>query len=153
MEIWQADDHGAYIHSRSPIANRDVNFQGYGKFETASSGEYLFRTIKPVPYPGRPAPHIHFKVKKGGRELLTTQCYVKGDPGNERDRIWQDIGDGRRKDSVTIPFVALSNSTIGELAAAFDIVLGTTPSCEKTTVSGIDRSSAGRNASADSQRS
>jgi len=52
VEIWQADDHGAYIHSKSPIANRDVNFQGYGKFETASSGEYLFRTVKPGLYPG-----------------------------------------------------------------------------------------------------
>src|SRR6476646_10637605 len=31
VEIWQADDHGAYIHSRSPIANRDVHFSGKWK--------------------------------------------------------------------------------------------------------------------------
>ena len=127
VEIWQCDHEGVYIHSgdvnRKP---RDTHFQGFGRFLTDSSGAYYFRTIKPVAYPGR-TPHIHFKVKKGGRELLTTQCYVKGDPGNERDRIWQDIGDSQRKDSVTIPFAAVPGSTIGELAATFDIVLGITP--------------------------
>ena len=127
VEIWQCDHEGIYIHSgdvnRKP---RDRHFQGFGRFLTDSSGAYYFRTIKPVAYPGR-TPHIHFKIKKGGRELLTTQCYVKGDPGNERDRIWQGIGDRQRKDSVTIPFVVLPNSKIGELAATFDIVLGTTP--------------------------
>ena len=30
-------------------------------------GEYRFRTIKPVAYPGRPAPHIHVKVKRGDK--------------------------------------------------------------------------------------
>lgn len=53
VEIWQADNNGAYIHSASPIANRDSNFQGYGRFLTASSGEYLFRSVKPGLYPGR----------------------------------------------------------------------------------------------------
>ena len=55
--------------SRSPIANRDVNFQGYGKFETASSGEYLFRTVKPGLYPGRTR-HVHMIV-----ELDVKQAY------------------------------------------------------------------------------
>jgi protocatechuate 3,4-dioxygenase beta subunit len=59
LEIWQADNNGAYIHSASPIANRDANFQGYGRFQTGSSGEYLFRTVKPGLYPGRTR-HIHF---------------------------------------------------------------------------------------------
>ena len=39
VEIWQADNNGAYIHSASPVRNRDANFQGYGKFETASDGQ------------------------------------------------------------------------------------------------------------------
>ena len=55
------------------------NFQGFGRFLTGSSGEYYFRTIKPVPYPGR-TPHIHFKVKLRGKDQFTTQCYVKGNP-------------------------------------------------------------------------
>src|SRR5438128_1666562 len=81
VEIWQCDAHGAYLHSGTGNADqRDKNFQGFGRFTTASSGEYYFRTIKPVPYPGR-TPHIHFKIKKGRNELLTTQCYIKGHPG------------------------------------------------------------------------
>ena len=63
----------------------DANFQGFGRFLTGSSGEYYFRTIKPVPYPGR-TPHIHFKIKQSGKELLTTQCYIKGEPQNEQGR-------------------------------------------------------------------
>src|SRR5437588_1903312 len=79
VEIWQCDAHGVYLHSADSARGsgpdrRDRNFQGFGRFTTGPSGEYRFRTIKPVQYPGRPAPHIHFKVKKNDRELLTTQC-------------------------------------------------------------------------------
>ena len=127
VEIWQCDHAGVYIHSQDVNRKpRDGNFQGYGRFLTDSSGSYYFRTIKPVAYPGR-TPHIHFKVKKGGRELLTTQCYVRGDAGNEKDMIWQRIADPRSRESVTIPFVPVPGSKIGELAATFDIVLGLTP--------------------------
>jgi protocatechuate 3,4-dioxygenase, beta subunit len=127
VEIWQVDNNGAYLHSRDPNrAKRDANFQGYGRFETASKGEYRFRTIKPVPYPGR-TPHIHFKVRKGNRELLTTQCYVKGHPQNERDGIYMGIRDAKARESVTIAFVPVEGSRTGELTARFDIVLGFTP--------------------------
>src|SRR5688572_5341589 len=52
MEIWQADNSGAYIHPQSMgYAGRDLNFQGFGRFLTGSTGEYLFRTIKPGLYP------------------------------------------------------------------------------------------------------
>jgi protocatechuate 3,4-dioxygenase beta subunit len=127
VEIWQVDANGAYIHSRSANRDRrDSNFQGFGRFETSSAGEYRFRTIKPVPYPGRTA-HIHVKVKKGDRELLTTQCYVKGEPGNARDGILRRIPDPRLREAVIVDFARVPDSTIGELAARFDIVLGSTP--------------------------
>ncbi len=129
VEIWQCDAKGVYLHtadSGPKDRQRDKNFQGFGRFTTASSGEYYFRTIKPVPYPGR-CPHIHFKVKKGGKELLTTQCYVKGDPRNERDGIYLDVPKGKERDSVTIDFVKVKDSKIGELAAQFTIILGVTP--------------------------
>src|SRR5437763_12668569 len=62
VEIWQCDAKGVYLHTAdSGRKERDTNFQGFGRFLTGSSGEYYFRTIKPVPYPGR-TPHIHFKV-------------------------------------------------------------------------------------------
>src|ERR1700678_2885242 len=75
VEIWQCDANGVYLHTGDSDGKKDKqdkNFQGFGRFVTASSGEYYFRTIKPVPYPGR-TPHIHVRVIKGGRELLTTQ--------------------------------------------------------------------------------
>jgi len=100
VEIWQVDNNGAYLHSNSSNREkRDSNFQGFGRFLTGSTGEYMFRTIKPVPYPGR-TPHIHFAVKIKGQEKFTTQCYIQGEPGNERDGILNSIRDARAKASV-----------------------------------------------------
>ena len=127
VEIWQCDHNGAYLHGGSGQGDRrDKNFQGFGRFLTGSSGEYLFRTIKPVSYPGR-TPHIHFKLKAKGKELLTTQCYIKGFAGNERDGVWRGIGDAKARESVTVDFAPIQGAKAGELAAKFDIVLGVTP--------------------------
>jgi len=127
VEIWQCDQHGAYLHSGTGNREkRDKNFQGFGRFLTGGDGQYYFRTIKPVPYPGR-TPHIHFKVKVKGQDKLTTQCYIKGHAGNERDGIWRDIPEGKLGASVTVPFEPIPRSKIGELAAKFDMVLGWTP--------------------------
>jgi protocatechuate 3,4-dioxygenase beta subunit len=127
IEIWQVDGKGVYLHTGdSGRRKRDENFQGFGRFLTGSSGEYYFRTVKPIAYPGR-TPHIHFKVKMGGKELLTTQCYVKGEAGNDRDGIYRGIRDAKQRESVTVEFAPVKGSKIGELAAKFDIVLGWTP--------------------------
>lgn len=128
VEIWQCDNTGVYLHSRDSDGkkNRDKNFQGFGRFLTSSKGEYYFRTIKPVPYPGR-TPHIHFKIKKSGKELLTTQCYIKGHRQNERDGIFRSLRDAKSRDSLLVDFVPVKESRIGELAARFDVVLGVTP--------------------------
>lgn len=126
VEIWQCDAAGAYLHSGTTNKEkRDKNFQGFGRFLTGSSGEYLFRTIKPVPYPGR-TPHIHYMVKMKGQEKFTTQCYIEGHEGNAKDGIWKGLDEKGRK-AVTVPFAPMKNSRIGELAARFDIVLGFTP--------------------------
>jgi protocatechuate 3,4-dioxygenase beta subunit len=127
VEIWQCDHNGAYLHSGTGNREkRDAHFQGFGRFLTGSTGEYLFRTIKPVPYPGR-TPHIHYAIKMKGKKELITQCYIEGHPGNERDGIWRNIKDEKARKSVTIPFTPIKNSKIGELAARFDIVMGLTP--------------------------
>ncbi len=127
VEIWQVDSNGAYIHTRDPHGeNHDKNFQGFGRFLTGSTGEYYFRTIKPVLYTGRTR-HIHFKIKRGSKELLTTQCYVKGEPANARDFVYRGIRDLKARESVTIDFAPIPGSRIGELAANFDVVLGFTP--------------------------
>ena len=127
VEIWQCDNQGAYLHTRTDNRDdRDKNFQGFGRFVTGSSGEYVFRTIKPVPYPGR-TPHVHFAIKMKGREKWTTQCYIKGHPGNERDGIWRNIKDEKQREAITVDFAPLAESKAGELAARFDIVPGFTP--------------------------
>jgi protocatechuate 3,4-dioxygenase beta subunit len=129
VEIWQVDSTATYLQERSGKARAsfDGNFQGFGRFQTGSSGEYYFRTIKPVPYPSRPAPHIHFLIRAKGLEPWTTQLYIKGHAGNERDHIYRHIGDGKAQELVTVEFAPIKTSRIGELAAKFDIVLGSTP--------------------------
>lgn len=127
VEIWQVDSSGAYLHSGSDNRDRrDKNFQGFGRFLTGRDGGYYFRTIKPVAYPGR-TPHIHFAVKTKGREPFTTQCYVKGEPRNERDGVLRSIRDDKARESVIVDFAPIEDSKIGELAATFEIVLGFTP--------------------------
>jgi protocatechuate 3,4-dioxygenase beta subunit len=131
VEIWQVDSQGIYLHTESPRReNLDKNFQGFGKFLTSSKGEYYFRTIKPVPYGegrGGRTPHIHFAVRLKGQEQFTTQCYVKGEPRNEEDRIYLSVKDPADRAAITIEFDPLEGSQAGELAANFDIVLGHTP--------------------------
>ncbi len=91
IEIWQCDEEGHYDHPRDG-SKMDPSFQGFGRVTLGANGEFRFRTIKPTPYVGR-TPHIHAKVKLGSRELLTTQFYVAGDPGNAGDGIWRRMGE------------------------------------------------------------
>ena len=127
VEIWQVDHHGAYLHEGSANQDKqDKNFQGFGRFLTGSTGEYYFRTIKPVPYPGR-TPHIHVAIKMKGRDKWTTQCYIKGHPGNEKDGLWRGITDPKQRAAVTIDFNPVKGSRTGELSANFDLVMGFTP--------------------------
>lgn len=127
VEIWQCDNEGAYLHSKGMSTDkRDKNFQGFGRFLTGSKGEYLFRTIKPVSYPGR-TPHIHYKIKSQGKDLLVTQCYIKGDKRNDDDMVYKGIKDEKARASVAVDFVPLPKAKAGELSAVFDIVLGFTP--------------------------
>ena len=100
VEIWQCD-HAGHYHHPGDGGRADAAFQGFGRVTVGSDGRYRFRTIKPVPYSGR-TPHIHVKVKLGRRELLTTQLYVEGDPANQRDFLWRNLGPDRAL--VTVPF-------------------------------------------------
>jgi protocatechuate 3,4-dioxygenase beta subunit len=126
IEIWQCDSKEVYLAQGSNGGRHDPNFQGFGRFVTGSTGDYYFRTIKPVPYPGR-TPHIHFKVKKGGRELLTTQLFINGHPQNKTDGVFRGIRDPLERELVLVDFKPLKESKIGELSARFDIVVGLTP--------------------------
>jgi len=101
VEIWQCDEDGRYHHPGDG-GRADPAFQGFGRMQVGRDGAYRFRTIRPARYGSR-TPHIHFKVRLGAQELLTTQLYVEGDPGNERDFLWRRLSaDGRR--AITVPF-------------------------------------------------
>jgi protocatechuate 3,4-dioxygenase, beta subunit len=126
VEIWQADNNGAYIHTASPVTNREPNFQGYGKFETASNGQYLFRTVKPGIYPGRTR-HIHYQIKVPGRGSLITQCHFEGEALNANDMVLNGISNAAQKQAVIRPIESVASSAIGEKRVTFDIVMGMTP--------------------------
>jgi protocatechuate 3,4-dioxygenase beta subunit len=126
VEIWQCDAKQVYLAQGPREGRGDVNFQGFGRFATGSTGEYYFRTIKPVPYPGR-TPHIHVKIKKGGKELLTTQLFINGHPQNKTDGVFRGIRDPLERELVLIEFKPVKDSRIGETSANFDIVIGLTP--------------------------
>jgi protocatechuate 3,4-dioxygenase beta subunit len=126
VEIWQCDNNGAYLHSKTGNSEkRDKNFQGFGRFVTGSSGEYLFRTIKPVPYPGR-TPHIHYKIKRAGRNCSSRNATSRAIPETPG---WHLQGNqGREGAGVRHHrFCAAQGARANELAARFDVVLGLTP--------------------------
>jgi protocatechuate 3,4-dioxygenase, beta subunit len=116
VEIWQCDQRGHYHHPGDG-GGADAAFQGFGRVAVSAAGEYRFRTIVPVAYPGR-TPHIHVKVRLAQRELLTTQLYVEGDPRNERDMIWRGLTPADRA-AVT---AALKPAADG-LQARFEIIV------------------------------
>ena len=88
VEVWQANAGGRYRHRNDTyIAPVDPNFGGCGRVLTDSDGHYVYRTIKPGPYPWRngvndwrPA-HIHYSISgTGWAQRLVTQMYFEGDP-------------------------------------------------------------------------
>ncbi len=103
IEIWQCDANGVYLHPGDRRrASRDTGFQGFGHAKADAAGRFAFRTIVPVPYPGR-TPHIHVKVLRGGRDLLTTQLYRAGHPQNPSDFLFRRLApDGQRRVSMAI---------------------------------------------------
>ncbi len=114
VEIWQCDARGQYHYVDEPEG--DPAFQGFGALATDAEGRYAFRTIRPVPYPGR-TPHIHFNVLENGRRRLTSQMFVEGDPGNARDGLYRSLGRDAR-----LVTMRLEDAGAG-VKGALDIVL------------------------------
>jgi len=125
VEIWQCDANGRYHHPRDRReAPLDENFQGHGHTMTDTDGRYRFRTIRPVPYPGR-TPHIHAAVFPAGHEPFVTQIYVEGEPRNAGDFLFNSVREDRRS-RVVAAFQPVGDPDV-ELQARFDIVIGETP--------------------------
>jgi protocatechuate 3,4-dioxygenase, beta subunit len=91
VEIWQCDANAVYHHPAGGAeAERDPHFQGYGRALTEADGRFHFRTIKPVPYPGR-TPHIHVRIAPRSGGALATQLYLPDEPGNARDFLFRQL--------------------------------------------------------------
>ena len=116
VEIWQCDAYGQYHHVGEPEGSGDPNFQGFGTALTDAEGRYSFRTIKPVPYPGR-TPHIHFNVLEGGKRRLTSQMFIEGEPGNARDGLYRHLGSDAKLVTMKLEDAG------GNMKGALDIVL------------------------------
>jgi protocatechuate 3,4-dioxygenase beta subunit len=91
VEIWQCDANAVYHHpAGGAMSERDPHFQGYGRARTDADGRFFFRTIKPVPYPGRTA-HIHIRIAPRDGGSLATQLYLPDEPGNTRDFLFRQL--------------------------------------------------------------
>lgn len=121
IEIWQCDANGRYRHpSEKRRQPRDEHFQGHGHSLTDEQGRYRFRTIRPVPYPGR-TPHIHIAVMLEDQPVFVTQMYVAHEPTNSEDFLFRRVPVERRH-LVLAEFQA-SQEPDAALKASFDIVL------------------------------
>ena len=108
LDLWQADDTGAYD-------NTTADFQLRGQLYADGNGWYELSTIYPGLYevaPGAFRPHhIHAIVTAAGFVSLTTQIYFAMDPL---------APGGAAFDTLVVPLVTAAD---GSLSGTFDIVL------------------------------
>ena len=64
-----------------------------------------------------------FKVATGAGKMLTSQFYIAGDPGNERDGVFRGIREPRQRELVEMKLQPASGLEAGALATAMDIVV------------------------------
>ncbi len=101
VEIWQCDARATYHHPNVRIAHQamDLGFQGFGAGIAGRDGRLRFRTIRPVPYPGR-TPHIHVKLRHAAFGEWTSQLFVADEPGNAADFLWRSLSPSARDAAV-----------------------------------------------------
>jgi protocatechuate 3,4-dioxygenase beta subunit len=120
VELWQCDVNGRYHHVGGSADGVDENFQGYGVVETDAQGRFAFRTIRPVPYGGRP-PHLHFKLAHRSARALTTQIYPKGESAERFSGFGLSGRDARSR----LEFVLARGREADSLESTYDFVLRT----------------------------
>ncbi len=131
VEVWQANAGGRYRHKKdSYIAPIDPNFGGCGRTLTDDDGHYVYRTIKPGPYPWRnyvndwrPA-HIHYSLSgTGWAQRLITQMYFEGDPLIATCPILRSIPNEAAVKQLIAPLDRNAGVQLDSLAYRFDVVL------------------------------
>ena len=122
IEIWQTDKNGVYLHSGS--FSRDImdkSFQGFGRTKTDRNGRFSFRTIVPSEYPGR-TPHIHMKLWRKEKNILTTQLYIKDHPSNQKDFIFHQMSPAEQSLN-SMRLIPAKNINMAELQTFVKIVV------------------------------
>jgi protocatechuate 3,4-dioxygenase beta subunit len=131
VEVWQANAGGRYRHRNDRyIAPIDPNFGGCGRMLTDENGYYIYRTIKPGPYPWRnqinelrPA-HIHYAISGSAwAQRLITQMYFEGDPLNATCPILKAIKDEASVKRLIAPIDPTAFVALDSLAYRFDLVI------------------------------
>ncbi len=124
IEIWQCDAKGVYRHPLDERGARqhDGGFQGRGRAFSDQSGQYQFRTIRPVAYPGR-TPHIHFRITTTDRKTLITQMYIRGEKLNMRDGLLNSIRNPHQRESLIVGLAPVDRLEQGALSGRFDITI------------------------------
>jgi protocatechuate 3,4-dioxygenase beta subunit len=120
VELWQCDAYGRYHHAGDDGVPRDDNFQGYGVATTDAEGRYAFKTIRPVPYGGRP-PHMHLRVRSSGGSVLTTQIYIAGD-ALAGDSVLSGASSSTIR-QLTMALAPVTGREPGAISGTFDLVL------------------------------
>ncbi len=78
LDFWQCDDRGEYD-------NQGYRLRGHQVADR--KGQFVLDTLVPGAYPGR-TPHLHVRVQRRGGQILTTQLYLPGHPGNAGDFLF-----------------------------------------------------------------
>ena len=78
LDFWQCDEKGEYD-------NQGFRLRGHQFADR--KGQFVLDTVVPGAYPGR-TPHLHVKVQRKGGQILTTQLYLPGHPGNAGDLLF-----------------------------------------------------------------
>ena len=125
VDVWHSDGLGLYsgFAAQETGSARGETFLRGTQFANAD-GEVRFETIYPGWYPGR-TPHIHFKVATASGGLLTSQFYIAGEPGNERDGVFRAaVRDPRQRERIEMRLSPAPGVEAGALATTMDIVVG-----------------------------
>ena len=98
VEIWQADEHGAFVSTpgifEAPSAD---GFRGFGRSATDTDGHYTFTTVKPAAVPTEDgadqAPYIAMSMFARGmlRRVVTRVYFDDESAANESDPLLSSL--------------------------------------------------------------
>jgi protocatechuate 3,4-dioxygenase beta subunit len=120
VEIWHADDAGAYHPHGSGDISRfrrgEINLRG--TTHTDDAGRYAFTSIVPGHYGSRRR-HIHWRISAPGHQPVTTQSYWLDERGTAREK-----GDGTDRRAEACRWIDFKDQQ-GTAVGVFDVVLKT----------------------------